>query len=204
MIRRFPPAPALAALLAALTLMSVPAAAAGTRPSAREMKKEAKGKVKPPSRPRVKNKAVARIDESTAPTKPRARISAEEKAAFRDAFVAGVRGRHKPEPSLVEALASDLADFYATRQITADEVNGIRDALVAYLSLPAPGPADLDGLSGRVNAITERSSLDIGDMENVAAAARAVAESVRIEPAAKREPEKRERKRNFFRRLFGR
>lgn len=171
----------------------------------------AEAKAKPAkTKPAARSKRSAALDESTCPTKPSAKIGAAEKAAFRDAFVRGIRGRHAPDPALVEALASDLSDFYATRQITAEEVNAIRDALAAHLDLPNPSPADLDGLSGRVNAVTEGSNLDIADMEGVAAAARAVAESVRIDtavkPAGKKtEPDgKRGRRRGFFRRLFGR
>lgn len=165
----------------------------------------AAAKKKPPARARVKTPA--KIDESTSPTRPRAKIDAAEKAAFRDAFIEGFAGNGRVDASLVAALASDLSDYYAIRQITADEVGRIRDALVSHLELPRASPGDLDGLVGRVNAVTEGSNLDMAEMENVSAAVRAVAESVRAEPEpAKKDEAKRDgkRRRGFFRKLFGR
>lgn len=164
-----------------------------------------KKKKTPPAKARVK--VPMKFDESTAPRTPRAKIGAAEKAAFRDAFVAGFSGRTDIDPALVAALAADLSDYYAIRQIDADEVARIRTALVAHLDLPESGPADLDALLGTVNAVTEGSNLDLEEMENVSAAVRAVAESQRVEKVTRKPADgggERRKRRGFFRRLFGR
>lgn len=174
------------------------------RPQDTATKKKTAKKTKPPKAPA---KRAAAIDEGTEPTKPKRKVSAVERIQFRDAILAGLRGRHTAEPALAEKLADDLSEYYATGQISADEVNRIRDAMRGFLDTERPSHGDIDGLAGQVNAVTEGSNLDVADMEAIAADIHAVAESVRVETpkaAAKKADASQggHRRRGFFHRLF--